>query len=408
MKPDKKDIAIIGGGIVGLGTALALSEQYPGLSLCVIEKEREVAGHQTGHNSGVIHAGIYYRPGSHKARLCVEGVRLLTDFCDSLGIRYERCGKLIVAVADPELPRLESLYERGKANGVPGLEMVGSDRAREIEPHAKAVRALYSPSTAIVDYREVAGAMVRLLTGRGAEIVTGARLQSIRRTGSTLLLATTRGDWEARDLINCAGLHSDRIARMMEVVTGVRIIPFRGEYYSLGPGCLLVRGLVYPVPDPEFPFLGVHFTKRIQGDYEAGPNAVLALAREGYSRTSINLPDLWDMLAFPGFWRMAGKYWRTGLYEQYRSLSRRAFLRALQRLVPDLKETDLRPGGSGVRAQLVLRDGALYDDFRIVEAPHAVHVLNAPSPAATASISIGRHIAAVAARSFSLGAPNNV
>jgi len=402
MKTDKTDIAVIGGGIVGLGTALALSEQYPYLSLCVIEKEREVAGHQTGHNSGVIHAGIYYRPGSYKARLCVEGVRLLTDFCDSHGIRYERCGKLIVAVEESELARLESLYERGKANGVSGLEMVGPERAREIEPHAKAVRALYSPNTAVVDYQEVAEAMARVLAGRGAEVITAARLQSIRRTGSGLLLVTNRGHYEASHLINCAGLHSDRIARMLGIEPGARIIPFRGEYYSLRPGCSMVKGLIYPVPDPEFPFLGVHFTRRIGGDYEAGPNAVLAFAREGYSRSRVNLQELWDMLVFPGFWRMAGRYWRTGLYEQYRSLSRRAFLRALQRLVPELAETDLRPGGSGVRAQLVMRDGALYDDFRIVEAPQAVHVLNAPSPAATASISIGRHIAAVAARSFNL------
>jgi L-2-hydroxyglutarate oxidase LhgO len=402
MNTNEYQVAVIGGGIVGLGTALALTGQFPGLSLAVIEKEPQVAGHQTGHNSGVIHAGVYYRPGSHKARLCVEGGRLLTAFCEANGIRYERCGKLIVATDDSELSRLQALYERGAANGVVGLELVGPERAREIEPHAKAVRALYSPNTAIVDFSEVAEAMAKQLRKRAAEILPGTNVQAIRRQGNLYYLETNRTSVAARSLINCGGLYADRIARMMDINPGAMVIPFRGEYYSLRPERRLVRGLIYPVPDPEFPFLGVHFTRRIHGDFEAGPNAVLAFAREGYRRMKVNVSEVMEMLAFPGFWRMARRYWRTGAYEWHRSMSRRAFLRALQRLVPELEDRDLMPGGSGVRAQLVTRDGTLLDDFRILEAPNAIHVLNAPSPAATASIAIGRHIACIAAKSFEL------
>jgi len=394
------DVAVVGGGIVGLGTALALTDQFPGLRVGVLEKEKEFATHQTGHNSGVIHAGIYYRPGSFKARLCVEGGRQLMAFCSEHGVRHQRCGKLIVATNESELPRLQDLCERGTANGVAGLELVGRERAREIEPHARALRALYSPNTAIVDFREVATAILRVLRQRGAEVAASTELRRIGSAEGWLQLETSRGIFTARNLINCGGLHADRIARMTGVPAGPRIIPFRGEYYSLRPGCELVRGLIYPVPDPRFPFLGVHFTRRIQGDYEAGPNAVLAFAREGYRRADISPGDILEMFTFPGFWRMAAGYWRTGLYEQYRSLSRKAFLKALQRLVPELEDSDLQPGGSGVRAQLVTREGSLYDDFNIVETPHAIHVLNAPSPAATASIAIGRHITMIAARSF--------
>jgi len=393
MECDHFDLAVIGGGIVGLATALALLERFPDIKLAIIEKEQRVASHQTGRNSGVIHAGIYYRPGSYKAKLCTDGARLLTAFCEANGVRTERCGKLIVAIDETELSRLQALYEHGTANGVPGLELVGPERAREIEPHARALRALHSPSTAIVDFREVAEAMARLLIDEGAQVLTGARLLNIVRADGLLRLETSRGTYSARSLVNCGGLYADRIARLMGVRAGVRIIPFRGEYYSLGPECRLVRGLIYPVPDPRFPFLGVHFTRRIRGDYEAGPNAVLAFAREGYRRTDINLGELFEMLAFPGFWRMAAGYWRTGIYEFYRSLSRKAFLRALQKLVPELQGEDLIPGGSGIRAQATLREGRLVDDFMIIEAPNAIHVLNAPSPAATASIAIGRHIA---------------
>lgn len=396
------DVAIIGGGIVGLGTALALAEQFAGCGLAVLEKEAELASHQTGRNSGVIHAGIYYRTGSAKARLCVEGVRLLMDFCDANGVTYDRCGKVIVAVTEQELPRLQELYERGQANGVPGLELIRPERARELEPHVRPVRALYSPNTAIIDFSEVAAAMAAHLAGRGARILKSAEVRAIRREGGLLHLETGAGSFAARNLINCGGLHADRIARMMGIDPQVLVVPFRGEYYTLRPGCDKVRGLIYPVPNPQFPFLGVHFTKRIHGGYEAGPNAVLAFAREGYRMRDVRLEDLAEMSAFPGFWRMGWKYWRTEVYELYRSLSRRAFLRALQRLVPDLDDEDLAPGGSGVRAQTITAQGALVDDFQIIEAPNAIHVLNAPSPAATASIAIGRHIAGRAATAFGL------
>jgi L-2-hydroxyglutarate oxidase len=396
------DVAIIGGGIVGLGTALALSERFPGYSLAIIEKEPALASHQTGHNSGVIHAGIYYKTGSAKAKLCVQGVRLLTEFCDAHGVPYDRCGKIIVAVTEQELPRLQELYERGTANGVPGLELIGPERARELEPHARAVRALYSPNTAVIDFGAVAAALAAQLGKCGAQIFKPALVRAIRREGGCLRLDTVMGSFAARNLINCGGLHADRIARLMGIDPKVLVIPFRGEYYTLRPGCNKVRGLIYPVPNPQFPFLGVHFTKRIQGSYEAGPNAVLAFAREGYRMRDINLGDLAEMSAYLGFWRMGWKYWRTEVYELYRSLSRRAFLRALQRLVPDLRDEDLEPGGSGVRAQTITRQGTLVDDFQIVEAPNAIHVLNAPSPAATASIAIGRHIAGRAAEAFGL------
>ena len=402
--PGSYDIGIIGGGIVGLATALALRSQFPGRTLAVLEKEPELALHQTGHNSGVIHAGIYYKPGSYKAKLCVEGGRLMTEFCDTHGIRYERCGKLIVATSDEELPRLEALYERGTANGIQGLQLIGPERSREIEPHARALRALYSPVTAITDYKQVSQAMARNITASGGRIFVSSRVGAIRRMDGFLYLETERRTVRCRNLINCAGLYADRVAQMMGLQPKAIIMPFRGEYYSLKPGCSLVRGLIYPVPDPQFPFLGVHFTRKISGEYEAGPNAVLAFAREGYRFRNVCWKDLASMFGFPGFWIMGFRHWRTQLYELYRSLSRRAFLHALQKLVPELQDEDLVIGGSGVRAQIVSSDGALADDFLIVEAPDAIHVLNAPSPAATASIAIGRHIAAQAARSFNLSA----
>jgi len=396
-------VAIVGGGIVGLATALALSERFPRRTVVVLEKERAVGQHQTGHNSGVIHAGIYYRPGSYKARLCVAGAQRMKAFCDANGIRYEHCGKLVVATAEDELPRLQTLYERGTANGVAGLKMLAAEEVRDLEPHARAVRALHSPLTAIVDYAEVTRAMARTLEQGGVSILTGRRVRAITPTDRQLVLATDQGEVVARHLINCAGLHADSVARLMGARPDVQIIPFRGEYYTLRPTQRLVRGLIYPVPDPEFPFLGVHFTKRIQGDVEAGPNAVLAFAREGYRMRQINLPELGRVLGYRGFWAMAAKYWRTGGYEFYRSLSKAAFVRALQKLVPELQASDMVPGGSGVRAQAVSPDGALVDDFKISETANAIHVLNAPSPAATASLAIGEHIAAVAGQSFGLG-----
>jgi L-2-hydroxyglutarate oxidase len=395
------DIAIVGGGIVGLATALALSERVPRLRLAVLEKESRLAAHQSSHNSGVIHAGIYYTPGSYKACLCVEGVKLMLTFCDMYGIQYERCGKVIVATSPEELPRLAQLYKRGVANGVAGLERIGPERVREIEPHANALAAIYSPATGIVDFGKVSMTMASVLRGRGAAILTGARVRRIVSANGGVVLETASGTVCARALINCAGLYADRVARLMGVRTDVRIIPFRGEYYNLVPDRRhLVRGLIYPAPDPAFPFLGVHFTRTIHGGVEAGPNAVLAFAREGYTYMHIRLGEVAGMLAYPGFWRMAARYWRMGLYEVYRSLSRSAFVRALQCLVPEISPADLEPGGAGVRAQAVEKDGALVDDFRIVETPKAIHVLNAPSPAATASLAIGRHIADLAARTL--------
>lgn len=402
MNSNKFDTVIIGGGIVGLATALALKSKFPEQSLAIVEKEAELAGHQTGHNSGVIHAGIYYKPGSYKAKLCVEGSRLMMEFCEANGVPYERCGKLIVATTNDEVPRLQNLFERGAANGIQGLELMGPERIREIEPHARAVRALFSPNTAITDYRLVAGAMAKRIVDMGGSILHSTRVQAIDRSDDFFHLNTTRMPVHGRNLINCAGLFADRIARMLGLRPDVRLIPFRGEYYSINPGRGLVRALIYPVPDPEFPFLGVHFTKKINGEYEAGPNAVLAFAREGYKFRNLNAKDLLEMFGFAGFWAMARRYWKTEVYELYRSLSRRAFLQALQKLVPELRDEDMWPGGSGVRAQIVTAEGSLVDDFLIVEAPGAINVLNAPSPAATASIAIGRHIAGIASKSFNL------
>lgn len=395
------DIAIIGGGIVGLASALALTEQAPGLRLALLEKEAHLATHQSRRNSGVIHAGIYYTPGSERARLCVEGMKLMCAFCETHGIRYNRCGKVIVATSPAELPRLERLYERGVANGVEGLVRIGPERLRELEPYANGLQAIHSPATAVVDFGQVAMAIANILQDRGAAILTQGGLKGVARADDGFALDTARGPVRARALINCAGLYADRVARLMGVQTGVRIIPFRGEYYHLRPEAgHLVRELIYPVPDPAFPFLGVHFTRTIHGVVEAGPNAVLALAREGYSYRHIRLDETAGMLTYPGFWCMAARYWRMGLYELYRSLSKSAFVRALQRLVPDISAADIVPGQTGVRAQAVEKGGALVDDFRIIQTPKAIHVLNAPSPAATASLAIGRHIAALAARAL--------
>jgi L-2-hydroxyglutarate oxidase LhgO len=398
------DIAIVGAGIVGLATARALTERSPGARLVLLEKEREIAQHQTGHNSGVIHSGIYYKPGSYKARLCVEGVRLMKSFCEKNGIAVETCGKVIIATSPDEVPRLETLYERGVANGVPGVALIDVARLKELEPHASAVAAIHSPQTAIVDYGQVSQAFARDLLAGGATLERSFRVASIARAGGELRVGTDDGRVvTARHLVNCAGLHSDVIARLAGAASDVQIVPFRGEYYMIRPERHgLVRGLIYPVPDPEFPFLGVHFTRTIHGEVEAGPNAVLAFGREGYTWTHVRPGELAGTLVFPGVWRMAAKYWQTAAYEVYRSLSKGAFVKALQRLIPDLQAEDIEPGGSGVRAQAVTRDGALVDDFRIVQSTDAIHVLNAPSPGATASLAIGRHIAGLAADAFQL------
>jgi L-2-hydroxyglutarate oxidase len=394
------DIAIIGGGIIGLATARALGERAPRARLVVLEKEAKLATHQTGNNSGVIHSGIYYKPGSYKAKLCVEGKGLMLDFCSKHGIRVDHVGKVIVATEQAELPRLQTLYERGLANGVP-VEMIDSAQLREIEPHASALRAIRSTSTAIVDYKEVCAAMTRELTARGVAIETGAQVTAIKRRAGAIELVTPRAVVRTTRIVNCAGLYSDVVARMAGAKVDVRIIPFRGEYYMIRPERQdIVRGLIYPVPDPEFPFLGVHLTRTVHGEVEAGPNAVLAFAREGYTFSTVRPGELAGTLTYSGFWQMARKYWRTGSYEMYRSLSKGAFVQALQRLVPALRPEDVTRGGAGVRAQAVSPDGSLVDDFRIVAEADAIHVLNAPSPGATASLAIGRHIAGLAAETF--------
>ena len=404
MERQQYDVAIVGGGIIGLSTAMHLTQRFPALKVAVLEKEPELATHQTGHNSGVIHSGIYYRPGSHKANFCVAGVQKLIDFCDENEIEYERCGKVIVATDESELGRLDNLYERGIANGVEGLEMIGPERLREIEPHAAGVRALWSPATGIADYPKVTQAYASKFAHQGGDIFTEAPVQGIQRSGGGLALETPRGMVQTKHLINCAGLYADRVASMIEERVDVKIVPFRGEYYTLRPESHhLVSGLIYPVPDPRFPFLGVHYTRNIWGNVEAGPNAVLALSREGYRKSDVSLGESLETFTYPGFWKMSAKHWRTGLGEMRRSYSKSIFLRDLQRLLPEIREEDLAPGGSGVRAQAVDRKGALLDDFSIIRGREAVHVLNAPSPGATSSLAIGDHIVDLAEEAFGLG-----
>jgi L-2-hydroxyglutarate oxidase len=392
------ETVIVGGGIVGLATALALLGRRPGSSLVVLEKEPRLAAHQTGRNSGVIHSGLYYKPGSLKALTCARGRAMLERFCEEHDVPFERCGKVVVATREEEAARLDELERRGRANGLLGVRRIGADELREREPHAAGIAALWVPETGIVDYRRVAEAYAREVVRRGGEVRAAARATAIETRGERVVVSSTAGDFEARVLVGCAGLASDRVARMAGLVPDVAIVPFRGEYWMLAPErAHLVRDLVYPVPDPALPFLGVHFTRRISGGVEAGPNAVLALAREKYGRASVSPRDVWDSARWPGFWRMARRHWRTAIAEQRRSLSKRAFARACAALVPEVSERDLAPGGAGIRAQAVARDGALVDDFAIVEAPRMVHVLNAPSPAATASLAIGEEIAGRAA-----------
>jgi L-2-hydroxyglutarate oxidase LhgO len=399
------DVAVVGGGIVGLATALRLLERLPHLRVTILEKEPEVAVHQSGHNSGVVHAGIYYAPGSLKARLCAEGKADLERFAEEHAIPLERCGKLIVALTESEVPRLEALRERAAANTVPGLEAIGPERIRELEPHAAGIRGLWSPTTGIVDFRRVAQAYANEVRGRGAAIVTSAAVIAIRARGPSRVVETTRGEVEARIVITCAGLQSDRVAAM----TGrpdrqaPRIVPFRGDYYTLVPSARhLVRGLLYPVPDPRFPFLGVHFTRRIDGEVWAGPNAVLAFAREGYRRRDLSIRDLAATLTYPGFLRLARRYLRTGIAEMWRDISKGAFVAELRRFVPEIGSDDLVFGPSGVRAQALNRDGSLADDFVLDGGDGVLHVRNAPSPAATSSLAIGRMLAETAIDRFGL------
>lgn len=403
MADSRYNVIIIGAGVVGLAVALEITRRFPHLRLLVLEKEARVARHQSGHNSGVIHSGLYYKPGSLKARLCVSGAAAMVEFCREHNVPHEVCGKVVVATEPDELPRLEELRKRGEANGLTGLRMIGPEELREIEPNAAGLQALVVPSTGITNYAAVCEKYAELISARGGTILTSAAATAIHRTPGEIVVSTSRGEFSTTALINCAGLYSDRIARMAGDHPDVMIVPFRGEYYDLIPDrASLVRSLIYPVPDPRFPFLGVHFTRRITGTVDAGPNAVLALAREGYRHRDINLRELAGSLAFPGFWRMARQHWRSGLDEWRRSLSKPVFVRALQRLVPDVRESDLVPGGSGVRAQALKPDGALVDDFQFVPSGKMLHVLNVPSPAATASLAIGKAIVETAATDLGL------
>ena len=397
------DVAIVGGGIIGLSTAMQLLERSPHLNVAVIEKEDRLAQHQTGHNSGVIHSGIYYRPGSWKARFCVGGKDRLLAFCDENEIDYDPCGKVIVATHESELGRLQDLYERGVANGVPDLQIVAPERLAEIEPHTQGVRALWAPHTGIVDYVRVANAYAGKFQSAGGDIFTGAAVRQARQTAGGTALETERGALQAKHVINCAGLYADQLARIMGEETDVRIIPFRGEYYQLAESSHhLVKGLIYPVPDPRFPFLGVHYTRNIHGYVEAGPNAVLAWAREGYRKSNISLGETAAALTFPGFWKMTARHWRTGIQEMHRSYRKSVFVGDLQKLIPEIQASDLDSGGSGVRAQAVSSSGAILDDFHILRGQKALHVLNAPSPGATSSLAIGEYLSEMATNDFGL------
>jgi len=403
MTDSRYNVIIIGGGAVGLGVALEITRRFPRQKLLLVEKEDKVACHQSGHNSGVIHSGVYYKPSSLKARLCVAGAAAMVEFCREHGISHNVCGKVIVATNEDERPRLEELRMRGEANGLTGLRLIGSEELRELEPHATGLQALLVPSTGVTDYALVCEKYAQLIVASGGTVRTSVAVTGIQRSAQEIVVETNTGAMATSAVINCAGLYSDRIARMAGDDPGIMIVPFRGEYYDLTPErSSLVRALIYPVPDPRFPFLGVHFTRRITGTVDAGPNAVLALAREGYRHSDINARDLASSLAFPGFWRMAGKHWRNALGEWHRSLSKRAFVRALERLLPEIRESDLVPGGSGVRAQALKPDGALVDDFQFVPSGKVLHVLNVPSPAATASLVIGTTIVDTAAASLGL------
>ena len=384
---------IIGGGLVGLGTAWQILRAGRTRDLTLLEKESCVGAHQSTHNSGVLHAGLYYKPGSLKARLAVDGIREMTAYCGEKNIPHEICGKVVVAVDETEVPRLRALEERGRANGLGGLRWLDRDALRAIEPHAAGVAALHVPEEGIVDYAAVCEALRADIAQMGGQIVTGAEVHALRETASGWTVRTTAGEYAGDFLINCAGLQCDRVCRMAGEKPADRIVPFRGEYYRLrAQSAHLVRNLIYPVPDPKFPFLGVHFTRLIGGGVEAGPNAVLAFAREAYRKTQFNPRDMADALTFPGFWKFLAAHPRMAWEEGIRSLSKNLFCRSLQRLVPDLREEDLAPGGAGVRAQAISPAGELVQDFSLVRGKRALHVLNAPSPAATASLAIGRHI----------------
>jgi L-2-hydroxyglutarate oxidase len=391
---ERYDYVIIGGGIVGLATGAALLQKQPGARLLLLEKEKTLAAHQTGRNSGVIHSGIYYKPGSLKAKMAREGNAAMVEFCRAHGIAHEVCGKVIVATRESELPLLENLYQRGLENEL-AVEKLTAEQTREIEPHVRCLAGLRVPSTGIADYKAVCLKLAEQIQDWGGEIRTGARVERILWHGHVHVLQTRAGEFEAKFLINCAGLHSDRIARLGGAKPDAQIVPFRGEYFELKPQRRhLVKHLIYPVPNPEFPFLGAHFTRMIDGNIHCGPNAVLAFGREGYRKTQVNPRDLSETMRFPGFWKLAAKYPQVGTQEMWRSLNKAAFVRSLQEMIPEVRAEDLRPSPAGIRAQALRADGSLVDDFLITPGENALHVLNAPSPAATASLEIGKTIAA--------------
>ena len=389
----KFDISIIGGGIVGLATAMYAKEKYPEKTICVFEKENILAKHQTGNNSGVIHAGIYYQPNSQKAKFCWPGSLLLRKFCDQNEIEYEMCGKLIIATKEDEIERLNNLHERGLKNGVEGLELIDKQKIKEIEPYAEAIKGLWSPNTGIIDYKKLTEAYANIFNNNGGLILKNHELMNIEENDKSLILETNIGEYETNYLINCSGLFADRVAKMMDLDFDVRIVPFRGEYYTLtNESEKMVNGLIYPVPDPDLPFLGVHFTKRINGEVEAGPNAVMAYSREGYKKFDINLKDMYESFSYPGFWKMVKSNWKTGLSEQYRSLNKLKFVKSLQTLIPSISSQDLTNPGAGVRAQAIDKNGNLLQDFSIVKTNNSLHVLSAPSPGATSSLKIAEHL----------------
>jgi L-2-hydroxyglutarate oxidase len=386
------DLIVVGGGIVGLATAYQFQRRFPGRSCRVLDKEPVIAAHQTGHNSGVLHSGIYYKPGSLKARNCREGKRAMEEFCTSEGVPFDLCGKVIVATEPEELPRLANIFERGQANGVQ-CELIDRERLLELEPHAAGLQAIHVPEAGIVDYRAVCERLAERIRDRGGQITLNARVTGFRTLADETVVQTTAGGFAARQVVNCAGLYSDRVAKLSGERPSVKIVPFRGEYFKLTPEAApLVRNLIYPVPDPAFPFLGVHFTRCIEGGVECGPNAVLAMAREGYTKTKLNIRDLAESLSYPGFLRLAAKHWRMGAGEMWRSISKRAFVGALERLVPEIRAEHLIPAPAGVRAQALACDGTMVDDFLIERQGRVVNVLNAPSPAATSSLKIGESI----------------
>ncbi len=394
----KHDLIIIGGGIVGLATAYTLLQVRPGLKLLLLEKESRIAQHQTGNNSGVIHSGLYYKPGSLKAQNCIQGYQQLLAFCNQHNIEYEICGKIVVATDQEQVALLRSLHERGQQNGLKGIKPILAEALTDYEPHVAGLEGLWVPQTGIINYLDVAHTLARLIAEMGGEILLKKKVVDIKKaTAGTTVVVTDQGTYETDLVVSCAGLYSDQVTKFTEPALDVRIVPFRGEYYQLKPEKeYLVKNLIYPVPDPSFPFLGVHFTRMIKGGVEAGPNAVLAFAKEGYKKYDINFRELFDTLCWPGFQKVAIKYWSKGLSEMYRSFSKHAFTRALQKLIPEINEDDLIVGGSGVRAQASSRDGGLLDDFYIVENQSGIHVCNAPSPAATSSLAIGKTISDLA------------